>query len=166
MGFNIFLLDDPIHFITLLAALGCGLIAGAFFAFSAFVMKAFARLNPEAGIAAMQSVNIAVINPVFLGVFMGTAAACAILIVSAFWRWQDAGSAYSVIGGGLYLLGTFAVTVVFNIPRNNELAVAKPSDPESAKLWARYLKEWTAWNHVRAAAALAATLALIFAFCH
>ena len=48
--------------LTLLAALGSGLIGGVFFAFSAFVMKALARLRPDQGIAAMQSINVTVLN--------------------------------------------------------------------------------------------------------
>jgi uncharacterized membrane protein len=38
--------------LTLLAALGCGLIAGVFFAFSALVMRALARRPHAEGIAA------------------------------------------------------------------------------------------------------------------
>jgi hypothetical protein len=30
----------------------------------------------------------------------------------------------------------------------------RPSFPEAAKLWVTYLASWTAWNHVRAVAAL------------
>ncbi|MGH7600945.1 MAG: hypothetical protein ACREOI_31695, partial [bacterium] len=63
--------DALLFVLTLFAALGCGLIAGVFFAFSAFVMKALSRLPPSEGIAAMQSINVAVINPVFLTVFLG-----------------------------------------------------------------------------------------------
>jgi uncharacterized membrane protein len=63
-------LDALLFALTLFAALGCGLIAGVFFAFSAFVMKALGRLPPAEGIAAMQSINIAVINPVFLTAFL------------------------------------------------------------------------------------------------
>ncbi|MCD6054620.1 MAG: putative integral rane protein [Rubrobacteraceae bacterium] len=37
---------------TLASALGCGLVAGVFFAFSTFVMAALRRLKPEEGIAA------------------------------------------------------------------------------------------------------------------
>ena len=44
--------------LKLFAVLGCGLVAGVFFAFSAFVMSALARLQPAQGIAAMQSINI------------------------------------------------------------------------------------------------------------
>jgi len=47
--------DDLLFALTLFVALGCGLIAGVFFAFSAFVMKALARLSSAEGIAAMQS---------------------------------------------------------------------------------------------------------------
>jgi uncharacterized membrane protein len=42
---------------TLIAALGCGLIAGVFFAFSSFVMLALKRLEPAEGTAAMQSLT-------------------------------------------------------------------------------------------------------------
>ncbi len=154
--------DDLLDALTLFAALGCGLIAGVFFAFSAFVMKALTRLSPREGIAAMQSINIVVINPSFLGVFLGTAAACAIVIISPLLRWH-AGAVYSLVGCALYLVGTLMVTVVFNIPRNNALARVAPDDPDSAMLWASYVASWTAWNHVRAAAALAATASLIIA---
>jgi uncharacterized membrane protein len=56
--------------LTCLAALGSSLIAGVFFAFSAFVMTALGRLPPHQGIAAMQSINIAVINPWFFAAFL------------------------------------------------------------------------------------------------
>ena len=48
---------------TLVTALGCGLVAGVFFAFSTFVMAALRRLKPEEGIAAMQSINILAVTP-------------------------------------------------------------------------------------------------------
>jgi uncharacterized membrane protein len=72
-------MGEWIFLVTLASALGYGLIAGVFFAFSSFVMKALARLSPAQGVAAMQSINVAVINPWFLTVFLGTAAACVVL---------------------------------------------------------------------------------------
>lgn len=159
-------IDDLRFALTLFAALGCGIIGGVFFAFSTFVMKALGRLSPAQGIAAMQSINIVVINPVFLGVFLGTAALCVVAIISSFMRWQDSGSLYSLTGSLLYLLGTLMVTAVFNIPRNNALAAVNPTDPDGAKLWSDYLVSWTAWNHVRGAAAIAAAAAFIISLCH
>jgi uncharacterized membrane protein len=149
--------------LKLAAVLGCGLIAGAFFAFSSFVMKAFGRLPTEQGIAAMKSVNIVVLNPVFLSVFVGTAALCLVAVAASFLRWRDPDAVYLLAGGLLYLIGTFLVTMAFNVPRNNALAVAAPADPASAALWASYLTSWTAWNHVRTAAALAATASFAIA---
>lgn len=153
--------DNFIYALTFVAALGCGLIAGVFFAFSTFVMKALRRLPPQEGIAAMQSINVVVINPAFLTVFVGTALVCALLIIVAFMRYQQSDAVWLLIGGGLYVFGTFAVTGMRNVPMNNALAAVTPADPESAISWARYLAGWTFWNHVRTVAALAATVAFI-----
>jgi uncharacterized membrane protein len=46
-------------------ALGSGLMAGIFFAFSTMVMPALSRIPPAQAIAAMQSINVVVINPWF-----------------------------------------------------------------------------------------------------
>ena len=56
--------------LTLATAVACGTMAGAFFAFSTFVMKALARLPPNEGIAAMQSINVAAVNSWFLAAFL------------------------------------------------------------------------------------------------
>jgi hypothetical protein len=53
-------------FLAALTALGCGLNAGVFFAFSSFVMKALARLQPAQGIVAMQSINLMAVTPAFM----------------------------------------------------------------------------------------------------
>lgn len=159
-------IDVLLFGLTLFAALGCGLMAGVFFAFSAFVMKALSRLPPAEGIAAMQSINIAVINPVFLSAFLGTAAACVLAIISSILRWHDPSSVYLLAGSLLYLVGSFLVTVAFNIPRNDALALLAPTDPDSADRWAGYLTSWTAWNHVRTVAALAAAALFAIALSH
>jgi uncharacterized membrane protein len=148
--------DQLLFALTLIAALGCGLIAGVFFAFSTFVMKALARLPPGEGIAAMQSINIVVLNPSFLGTFLGTAAACILALISSLLRWHEPEALYLFAGSALYLVGTLLVTIVFNVPRNDALAAVAPTDPASANMWTGYVARWTAWNHVRTAAALAA----------
>lgn len=115
------------------------------------------------GIAAMQSINITVINPWFMAAFLGTAVACALVVVSSLSQWNEAGSAYLLSGGLIYLIGTLLVTLVFNVPRNNALAALAPASANGARLWASYVTSWTAWNHVRTAAALVAEVLLIIA---
>jgi uncharacterized membrane protein len=149
--------------LTLLSALGCGLIGGVFFAFSTFVMRALAALPPAQGIAAMKSVNIAVINPMFLGVFLGTAVSCILLAVSSLLTWQKPGAALLLAGSALYLLGTFVMTMVCNVPRNDALATLDPASAESARFWAEYVAGWTLWNLVRTIAAIAAATLLVIA---
>jgi uncharacterized membrane protein len=150
---------------TLVAALGCGLIAGVFFAFSTFVMKALASLPPAQGIAAMQSINVAVINPWFLGAFLGTAMLCAALGIASLLSWHRPGAGYLLVGSALYLFGTVLVTRAFNVPQNAALAIADPTSANAAHLWSEYVVSWTTWNHVRAVAAFAAGASLFFALC-
>lgn len=141
---------------TLLAALGSGLIGGVFFAFSTFVMQALARLPPAQGMAAMQHINVTVLNPLFLGVFMGTALLCLVLGGWTVLRWPASGGAWLVAGCVLYAVGTFGVTVACNVPLNDRLAAIQASDPQAAAMWQGYLRDWTRWNHARTLAALAA----------
>ncbi|MGB7068381.1 MAG: anthrone oxygenase family protein [Pyrinomonadaceae bacterium] len=122
--------EDLILLLAIVTALGSGLIAGAFFVFSNFVMKALARIPSAEGMAAMRSINLVVINPIFLGAFMGTAALCFVIAGLALFHWQDAGSAYLLTGAVLYLVGTFLVTVFFNVPLNDALAAADPATAE------------------------------------
>jgi len=148
---------DKVNFVlTFVSALGSGLMAGFFLAFSIVVMKALGQQPPAHGIAAMQSINVVVINPIFFAAFFGTAAACLVLAVRTFLRWQRPGASYLLTGSLLYLIGTILVTILFNVPRNNALAAVDPTSPEGATVWANYLSSWTVWNHVRTIAASAA----------
>ena len=74
-------------------SLSCGLVAGVFFTFSTFVISALARLEPPQGIVAMQSIHITVINPLFMGLFMGTALLC-LSVISSLLKWHRPGAPY------------------------------------------------------------------------
>ena len=156
-------MDGLLFALTLVAALGCGLIAGVFFAFSTFVMRGLARLPSPQGIAAMQSINVTAITPAFMVALFGTAVACAAVAVAALFRLDEDFAIFLLIGGALYPVGTIAVTMAFNVPRNNALATLEPGGAEAAGRWDRYVAEWTAWNTVRGVAALAAAASLTIA---
>ena len=150
---------------TLATALGCGLVAGVFFAFSSFVMASLKRLPSAQGIAAMQSIIIVAVTPAFMTALFGTAAACLGLVAWAVISWGEEPSALVLAGGALYLLGTIGVTVACNVPLNNRLATLLLQGAEAAGYWAKYVTTWTAWNHVRTIAALAAAALLTVALC-
>jgi uncharacterized membrane protein len=153
--------EKLILMLIVLAALGSGLIAGVFFAFSTSVMKALGKLPPNEGMAAMQNINVIILNPVFLGIFMGTAALSVLLIISVFFGWPHPGTAWLLAGSILYLVGSLLVTTAFNVPMNDALASATPEN--GAGLWADYLSRWTMWNHIRTVASLASTASFIIA---
>jgi uncharacterized membrane protein len=150
--------EIAIGLVVFLSALGSGLVAGFFYAFSTTVMKSLAKLPTPQGISAMQTINVVVLNPWFLALFLGTALACLASIIAALVRWQRPGAGYALSGAVLYLAGTFLVTMLFNVPRNDALAAVDPRSAEGAALWAEYLSSWSLWNHVRTAAALAAAV--------
>lgn len=142
--------DKFLFFLTLSSALGTGLMAGAFFAFSGFVMSALSRLPADQGITAMQSINVTAVTPAFMTTLFGTAAACGMLVVISLSIWHRRSSGYLLAGSLSYLLAA---------------AVTAPGAPESAIFWVNYVASWTAWNHVTAIGALTASALLIAALC-
>ncbi|MEM6445450.1 MAG: anthrone oxygenase family protein [Cyanobacteria bacterium J06642_2] len=140
----------------LFAAIASALSAGIFFAFSTFVMQALAQQPPAQGIATMQAINVTVINPWFMAAFFGPAAASILLVAVSLQQWHQPNSIYGLLGGLLYLMGTIGVTIAFNIPLNDALANVIPDSLEGTTLWAKFLTNWTFWNHVRTIAALLA----------
>jgi uncharacterized membrane protein len=149
--------------ITFLALAGSALMAGLFFVFSNTIMAALGRLPPPTGIAAMQSINATILNPVFFLVFFGTSVLCAGLIVAAILNLSQNWALPLVAGALCYLVGSLLLTMVCNVPLNNRLAGAGAGSREAAKIWAEYLQIWTAWNHLRTALCLAATGLLTWA---
>jgi uncharacterized membrane protein len=113
----------------------------------------------------MQSINVAVMTPWFMGVFMGVTLTSLALTVLGLAGLHRPGGALLLAGGLLYLAGTFLVTAVVHVPRNDALAAAVPTSAGGASLWASYLAVWTAWNHVRTIAALASSACLVVALC-
>jgi uncharacterized membrane protein len=154
-------MPDALLVLTLATALGAALVAGAFFAFSTFVMAALGRVPAPEGIRAMQQINITVINPWFMTALFGTGVACLAVAIAALANWDGDYGPYLVIAAAVYVVGSLGVTMAFNVPRNEALARAEAASAEAADLWRRYLVEWTAWNTVRTVASLATTGGLI-----
>jgi len=149
--------------LTLLAAIGSGLMGGVFFAFSGFVMKALARLTPAQGVAAMQSINVVAVTPPLMITLFGAALASGAVGISSLLAREEPGASWRIAGSLLYLLGTVGVTMACNVPRNNALAAVDPESVAAVSRWAEYLPSWTAWNRVRTTAAIAAAVAFTVA---
>ncbi|HYI37827.1 MAG TPA: anthrone oxygenase family protein [Thermoleophilaceae bacterium] len=148
---------------TLAVAVGCALNGGVFFAFSSFVMAGLKRLPAPQGIAAMQSVNVTALTPLFMGALFGTAVAVLAVLVWSAVAADGSARVLAMAGGAVYLAGVIGVTAALNVPLNDRLAAASATDPASVRLWADYLSDWTMWNHVRTVAGIAAAGLLVAA---
>lgn len=147
-------MKEPLDFLILAALLGSGLVAGIFYAFSTFVMRALGKLPGSQGMAAMQAINVTVLNPWFFAAFFGTGAAC---LAITWLSWDNAADQALLLGGcALYLLGCVLVTVIGNVPLNERLAAGGAESADADAWWGHYLARWTLWNHVRTAASLVA----------
>ena len=139
------------------AAIGCGLLAGVYFAFSSFIMTALGRIEQTSGISAMHAIDSTIQSSLFMPFFYGTTLASLALLSIGIIRRGEPGSFAMIAGGLIYLGGMFLCTALFNVPLNNALAAVNPASGEAARVWARYLKDWTFWNHVRTISSTAAT---------
>jgi uncharacterized membrane protein len=146
------------------SAIGCGLLAGVYLAFSTFIMTALGRIEQAHGISAMNSINSTILQSLFMPLFAGTTLAGLALAVLGLARWPAPGSAAMLAGGSVYVLGMFICTLAFNVPLNNLLAALdRAGSLDAASVWTRYLRNWTAWNHVRTIASTAASALYIAA---
>ena len=71
--------------------------------------------------------------------------------------------AAALAAAGIYLAGSIGVTFAANVPLNDRLDAVDPAAAEARGLWRVFVRRWTAWNHVRAAASLAAAAVLTVA---
>jgi len=133
--------------IIVLAVVGAGIVTGLLFAFSNFIMRAFAALPNDKGMFTMQRVNEEIINPVFLILFLGTPILCSIILINSFLQFDILNNLQLLLGALAYLIGPFAITVMFNVPLNNQLAKADASAAD--EIWPDYQIKWQRWNHIR-----------------
>ncbi len=63
---------------------------------------------------------------------------------------------YLLAGSLSYLIGAIVVTIACNVPLNNALAALDPKSSDALLFWPRYVRQWTAWNHVRTVSGLLA----------
>ena len=157
------MVDHALLTLAFIAAIGCGLVGGIFFAFSSFVMAGLGRLPSDHGIAAMNSINVTVINPMFFAAFFGTGLVCVVLAIGSIFWWDQVSGKLLMAAGVIYLVGCIGVTMAFNVPLNNALAAVSPGTPEATALWSHYLDRWTAWNTVRTVAPLVSAALFIAA---
>ncbi|WP_330183781.1 DUF1772 domain-containing protein [Nocardia sp. NBC_01503] len=144
------------------ATLSTGLIAGLFYGYVNSVMPALGQTDDRTLIDVMQRINVIIVNPLFMLLFMGTVGFT--VLAAALHLGKDARTTLLWIGIAVVLnVIAFAVTSGLNVPLNNQLAAA--GDPSQigdlAAVRAQFETSWVRWNIVRAVLHALAFVALI-----
>ena len=140
------------------------LSAGLLFSFSVAVNGGLHRLKDSEYVAAMQSINIAIVNPVFLLTFFGPV----ILLPLAAFLHDISSARFALLASAsvLYLVFTFGVTAGGNVPLNNRLArvdVRRASSEEVTQARAQFERPWNRLHAIRTIASVAATIVIFVA---
>lgn len=155
---------SPLLILLAFSVIASSLVSGVFLAFSEFVMRSLHKAERPAGIEAMQIINREVFKTMFMMLLVGMAVVSVALIGLGWFSWQGAASYWMIAGGVVYLLITFVVTLVGNVPLNNRLDSLNHADPQAATFWTEnFYKPWTYFNHIRTLGAGIAACCFLFA---
>jgi uncharacterized membrane protein len=122
-----------------------GLLAGVFFAYAVSVMPALRAMNDATFVAVMNKINVVIVNPVFLAVFLGAPAVSLAVLGWERGAWAIAGAILAVV--------TLVITFAFNIPLNNALAAGGAREA--------FENPWVMWNIVRTVTGTASLVCLL-----
>jgi uncharacterized membrane protein len=145
-------------FILILTTVLVALMAGLFFAYSCSVVPGLGRLSDKEYLSAMQSINRAILNPLFLGCFMG---ALLLLPLSAWMAYRQlvlpARFWFLFMAFLAYVIGVFGVTVAGNVPMNNildKLDITGSSLEVLRMQRMAFENRWNFLNHIRTISAI------------
>ena len=135
-----------------------GLVAGLLYGYACSVNPGLHKLGNKEYLSAMQSINTAILNPVFFTTFMGS------LVMFCFTAFQlrtrQTEAFYCILIAMLiYMIGVFGVTIFVNVPLNNRLAsfnISAASERELFGMRAIFEKRWNTFHLIRTIASVAA----------
>ena len=155
--------------LLVITTLFAGLIAGLFYSWSISVTPGLAKLGDENYLSSFQSMNRAIINPVFLIVFMGLAI---LLILLSYFSYNSPTPVqfwYILSAAVLYLVGVMLVTFLGNIPLNNSLEALQINSmnvEQMASFRLGFESKWNTLNTIRTICSSLSFLSLVVACIH
>ncbi|MEE1896931.1 DUF1772 domain-containing protein [Flavobacterium rakeshii] len=152
-----------IHILTLLST---ALMAGLFFSYSFSVNSGLGQLNDSAYLLAMQSINRAILNPVFFMCFFGTVI---LLPLNAYLQYDGRLTInFSLYGlsAAFYVIGLFGITILGNVPLNDTLEafdLGNASQETISGMRETFEGPWNKWHNIRTTAVVISFLLLSIA---
>ncbi|MCG6190058.1 anthrone oxygenase family protein [Maribellus maritimus] len=152
--------------ILIITIIFSGLMAGLFYSWSISVTPGLAKINNVSYLRAFQSMNRAIINPLFFVVFFGLVILLPLLsylsyqtsISNQFW--------YVIFATILYFVGIMGVTIGGNVPLNNALEALQIESmtPEQMDEFRKsFESKWNRLNLIRTISSTITFLLLVIA---
>ncbi len=139
--------------------LSTGLMAGLFFGWAVSVIPGTSRIPDLSYVATMQSINRAIVNPLFVLFFIGTPVVLGAGAIAQF-RAGDSRRGWLMIAAATtYVVGVLGVTFGGNIPLNDTLDAFDLDTASAEAISAQrsdYETRWNRWHNVRTAGSVAA----------
>jgi len=145
-------LGSRLEMVMLVSVILDAMAGGIIFIFSNTILPSLATLDPEVAIKAMNTINVIIVNPLFVISFFGG-------LISGYpayvmWKNPDEFSKparyYAIAATLTFFFGEFLVTVTQNVPRNDALLVVDPESDDGVNYWeVNFLQGWRAWNTAR-----------------
>lgn len=153
---------------TVLAAtaMTTALMAGLFFSYSCSVTSGLHKLPDADYIAAMQSINKAIQNPIFFIVFFGVLLLLPVSVFLNYHKPLPVRCWLLITATLIYFIGAFGVTATGNIPLNNSLEkfdLLNASKEMIAAQRAAFESRWNNLNIIRSISSLITVVLVIIA---
>jgi len=145
-------MSDSLRTSTVIGAtISTGLIADLFYAYACSVMNALGHTDDRTFVDVMNKINVDIINPWFMVIFLGSGLLSIVALVS------NLGSDHRrvlvwLVAATVLNVAALIVTMALNVPLNDQLATVggQPSIAELAALREHFEGPWVRWNIVRA----------------
>lgn len=147
--------------ILITTALLLALMAGLFYSYSCSVNPGLKQLGDSEYIGAMQSINRAILNPVFFLSFMGALLFLPISVFLNFTTWDAPKFLLLLAAFILYACGTFGVTIFGNVPLNEALAAFDLKNASIAEISAARKNFEMPWNNLHLVRTIASVISLL-----
>lgn len=140
-----------------------GLLAGLFYGWQCSVMNGLATLPDKEYLMAFQSMNKAILNPIFFLSFMGSLIA---LAITAFVFYKGGNSQvlpYLVTSLVIYAIGVFGITMSCNVPLNESVAafdISTATEIQIKEMRLSFENPWNNWHLIRTIASIVSFIIL------
>jgi uncharacterized membrane protein len=142
-----------------------GLLAGLFYGFQCSIINGLGALGNREYLLGFQSINKAILNPVFFLSFMGSLIVLTITCYAAYKSGANHLLPYLLLSTAVYAFAVFGITVVCNVPLNEQLMafdMMSATDSQMEAMRQRYENIWNYWHLIRTVAAVVAFGILVF----